>query len=244
MNNFQFYGENFIQVGGTGIGTRVAPSLANIFMAAFEEDVLPKNHKQPLIFKCYIDDCFAIFSSTEDELKAWMEYLNSCHDSIKFTFENSHSSVNFLDTAVHLDHTSGKVWTDLYTKPTESHNYLHFDSAHPNHSKSSLPYSQFLHVRRICSRETDYKKHCCILKYHFLRRGYPTHILDEAYHRASSLSLCEARQIKDKNDNDEKLVLVTTFNAGDSTLKDIVFKSPPMWNNHQGTWQVITLNEL
>ncbi len=38
LNNFQFNDENYIQVGGTAMGTRVAPSLANIFMARFEEE--------------------------------------------------------------------------------------------------------------------------------------------------------------------------------------------------------------
>ena len=37
MNNFQFNGDNFIQTGGTAMGTRVAPTLANLFMGYFEE---------------------------------------------------------------------------------------------------------------------------------------------------------------------------------------------------------------
>ena len=36
-NNFEFDGENYLQVGGTAIGTPVAPSYANIFMSDFEE---------------------------------------------------------------------------------------------------------------------------------------------------------------------------------------------------------------
>jgi hypothetical protein len=35
-NNFQFNGTNYLQVGGTAMGTRVAPSLANTFMDDFE----------------------------------------------------------------------------------------------------------------------------------------------------------------------------------------------------------------
>ena len=56
LNNFQFNNENFIQVGGTAMGTRVAPSLANIFMARFEEEHLPAYRLEPLVFKRYIDD--------------------------------------------------------------------------------------------------------------------------------------------------------------------------------------------
>ena len=35
LNNFQFDGQNYLQVGGTAMGTRVAPSYANIFMNDF-----------------------------------------------------------------------------------------------------------------------------------------------------------------------------------------------------------------
>ena len=47
-NNFQFNGKNYLQVGGTAMGTRVAPSLANIFMENFESKFIYSWHKQPL----------------------------------------------------------------------------------------------------------------------------------------------------------------------------------------------------
>ena len=50
MNCFQFNGENYIQIGGTAMGTKVVPSLANIFMAAFEEKYVYTYHKPPVFF--------------------------------------------------------------------------------------------------------------------------------------------------------------------------------------------------
>ena len=37
MNKFQFNRENYLQIGGTAMGTRVAPFYANIFMPNLEE---------------------------------------------------------------------------------------------------------------------------------------------------------------------------------------------------------------
>ena len=37
LNNFQFDGQNYLQIGGTAMGTRVAPTYANIFMSDLEE---------------------------------------------------------------------------------------------------------------------------------------------------------------------------------------------------------------
>ena len=36
MNNFDFEGRHYLQVGGTAMGTKVAPSFANTYMGWFE----------------------------------------------------------------------------------------------------------------------------------------------------------------------------------------------------------------
>ncbi|PIK37867.1 hypothetical protein BSL78_25290 [Apostichopus japonicus] len=48
--------------------------------------------------------------------------------------------VNFLDVTVRKEH--GSLSTDLYTKPTDTHQYLHSSSCHPRHCKSGIAYSQ------------------------------------------------------------------------------------------------------
>ena len=53
----------------------------------------------------------------------------------------------------------GKLTTDLYVKPTDRHQYLHYMSAHPNHTKWSIGYSQTLRLSRICSYKNDFDKH-------------------------------------------------------------------------------------
>ena len=39
-NNFKFNEEHYLQIGGTAMGTKVAPSLANLFMGRLEEKLL------------------------------------------------------------------------------------------------------------------------------------------------------------------------------------------------------------
>ena len=43
-----------------------------------------------------------------------------------------------------------------YNKPTDSHSYLLYSSPHPSHVKNSIPYSQFLRLRRLCSEDSDF----------------------------------------------------------------------------------------
>ena len=44
----------------------------------------------------------------------------------------------------------------LYYKETDTHNYLHHTSLHPNHCKQAILYSQSLRLHRICSDDDDF----------------------------------------------------------------------------------------
>ena len=48
--------------------------------------------------------------------------MNEKHPPTKFTAEWSQTSINFLDVTVSI---IDEVITDLYVKPTDSHQYLH-----------------------------------------------------------------------------------------------------------------------
>ncbi len=167
------------------MGTKVAPSLANIFMSHFEEKYIYTHDPAPDFYIKFLDDILIGWSHGDEKFDEFVKYLNNCHKTIKFTAEISSSQVPFLDIMVHL--ANGKIWTDLYCKPTDSHNYLHFNSAHPEHNKTSLPYSQYLRLKRICSRDEDFLRHSRMISFHFVRRGYPKTLLLEAFNKVKNL---------------------------------------------------------
>jgi hypothetical protein len=125
-----------------------------------------------------------IWPHGREALDEFIQYLNSCVESINFTKEISEKEVSFLDTKVKL--INHILESDLYSKPTDSHSYLMYDSAHPQRCKDSIPYGQFLRIRRICSRESDFDQHVIELTAHFLQRGYPMKLLEEAATLAES----------------------------------------------------------
>ena len=146
-NHFTFCVKHYLQISGTATGTKAALNVAITFMNKFEDDFVYTYALLIFLWKRFIDDCFLIWTHSLFELVTFEEYLNSRVETIKFTFEASLSQVNFLDTTVHLEQ-DGSIWTDLYCKPTDSHSYLRFDSSHSGHCCRSLPYSQFLRIRR------------------------------------------------------------------------------------------------
>ena len=71
------------------------------------------------------------------------------YPTINFTADWSKISIIFLDVTVFI--TEGIIETDLYAKPTDSHQYLLSSSCYPFYCKKGIPYSQALRLNRICS---------------------------------------------------------------------------------------------
>ena len=57
-NNFQFNGINYLQVGGTAIGIKVAPSFAITYMGEFEEKHVYTYRLKLLIYLRYISKIY------------------------------------------------------------------------------------------------------------------------------------------------------------------------------------------
>ena len=96
----------------------------------------------------------------------------------------------------------GLIETDLYTKPTDKHQYLLISSCHPTHTKRSIPYSLALRLRRICSDNDTYKQRCKELMDYLVNRGYELSFLKTQIRRASDISRNDALKPKPKQQTD------------------------------------------
>ena len=156
-NYFEFNDRFYRQNLGTAIGTKFAPAYANLFMTRLEEKLLEASPDKPLIWMRFIDDVFFIWMHGEEKLKSFINHLNSSHETIKFTSEQSRDSISFLDVQVSVGE-GGVLATDLFCKPTDTHQYLHKKSCHPWHTKKAIPYGQAFRFRRICSRIANLRR--------------------------------------------------------------------------------------
>lgn len=77
--------------------------------------------------------------------------------------------------------------TDLYTKPTDAHLYLHYSSFHSKHQKNSIPYSQAIRMRRIFSSLERYYEATKTMKINLHNRGYPKTLIQSAINKAALL---------------------------------------------------------
>ena len=169
-NVFEHNNKTFRQKQGTAIGTKMAPPYAILFMSDLENTFLENSPLKPFVLWRYIDDIFMIWQHGEEELTKFLQDLNSCHPTIKFTSEFSKDKINFLDVMVYRD--GDHLVTDLYVKPTDTHQYLHATSCHVFHCKRSIPFSQALRLNRICSQGKFFDLRCNQLEEWLISTGY------------------------------------------------------------------------
>lgn len=105
--------------------------------------------------------------------------------AIKFSHQIDNQGVNFLDTVRYIT-SEQKLAVRIFHKPTDRNSFLHFKSHHPRSLINSLPYSQFLHIKRNSTREHHFKEEAINLHRQFRQRGYPNKIIDEALQKAQN----------------------------------------------------------
>ena len=107
------------------MGSPLGPLLASVFMSSIEE-TLDREGKMPSYYRRYVDDTPTIMPN-KTSANNFLETLNQCHSSIKFTMEiENNRMLPFLGTQ--LLNKSTHVETKLYVKPTNSGLMLHYKS--------------------------------------------------------------------------------------------------------------------
>ena len=152
------------------------------------------------------------------------------------------------NTSPHLDDLSLCIWafprsriakcesdyfiyleTDLYSKPTDTHQYLQWSSCHPRHTKESLPYSLAFRLRRICSTDGAFAIRIDQLKEYLSIRGYPANVIQKQIQKAKDISRSEALQPhQSKKKNKDRVPLVMTYDPSHSSISSTIQKYLPI----------------
>ena len=133
------------------MGFPLGPTLANIFMSYHEKMWLEKCpiEFKPVFYRRYVDDIFVAFKSPE-HLNLFKNYMNTCHDNIKFTSESERDGrMPFLDFDFYRK--DGRLHSSVYRKTTFTGVYSHFESLLPLNYKKGLIYTLLHRIFHICS---------------------------------------------------------------------------------------------
>ena len=152
-------------------------------MGYLEEKFLSTCEFKPWIWWRFLDDVFMIWLHSEAELDYFLARLNSFHETIKFTWEIGYREISSLDVRVLIE--DGLFHDDVYSKPTDAHQYLNYKSCHPLHVKRGIPYGQALRFKRICdSNNEGFERRLDDLRGFLVNRGYDKEFVEKQFGRA------------------------------------------------------------
>ena len=212
---FSFNDRLFRQTEGLGMGSVLAPILADIFMAKLENTNSATLSEAKMYFR-YVDDTF-IVCQNRAHAETVLAKVNSWHNNIKFTVEHeSLGSIAFLDVKLSR-RVDGFVDRRTFHKQTWSGQYLHFDSYCPMSRKKCLIKTLFNRALKIASPEFIQEEMTDIHQT-LTRNGYPNEmILKQKQMVLNSLA---------QNDNcpilvPKKEVFITLLYRGEEVMKRV-----------------------
>ncbi len=229
-NIFEFNNKLYQQIIGTAMGTKPAPSYADIFMAMKIDkkmwelaEKFKTEGEVPIKFlKRFLDDIFTVFLGSIKTLHEFINELNQVHTNLKFTMTHTTpksagvqcaceptQSIPFLDTLCEIKH--GKIITDLYRKPTDKNQYLLTDSCHPVQVTKNIPFSLCMRINRICSEIPAREKRFLELKEMLLERDYPESIIDAAIAKAREIPREDALRKVSRQESNSRPTFVVLY---------------------------------
>ena len=210
LNTFEFDDKYFSQVRGVAMGTKMGPNYANLFLGYVEKQFFETYQgPKPDLYLRYIDDILGLSTMSLNDLKKFITTFDEYNPFIKFTHEISNKT-NFLDISLAIEESG--ISTSIFYKPTDSHSYLNYFSNHPRSCKDSIPFSQFLRLKRLCSKDSDFEIKSEEMVKFFLSEDYPCSIVTSALRKVKSISREQALQSKNNRSSD-KIPLILTYNS-------------------------------
>ena len=163
-----------------------------------------------MIWWKYIDDLFFIWEHGEESPRGFIDQVNLFHPTIKFTAEYSKEEVNFLDLNIKL--IDGELKTDLFVKPTDTHQFLD--------PTSSDPY-QAVRLHRICSNNTNFDKRNDLEKW-LMERGYNEKMVRNQILRAREHSRNDLLEREKQQMSEQKLTFNITYHTAFRNVRAIM----------------------
>ena len=211
---FSFNDKLYEQIDGVCMGSSLGPVLANVIMTELEKIVLPKLIEEGFIkhYIRYVDDTLVMVK--DDKIGEILEKFNSFDKNLRFTVDTfDDGDVHFLDIRVH---PSGE--TDVYSKPTNTGQYSHFDSYAPWGHKISWARALFDRAFRICSNSDLFHSQKTRIGKILSWNGFPSYVRKKLMGQ-----FCEAAQRK----KDHPPTITTT----DEEIDHLSLKIPYMGAN-------------
>ena len=216
---FLFNGQLYEQTDGVAMGSPLGPLLANVFMCSIEE-TLERDGKMPAYYRRYVDDTLTIVPNIVSA-NEFLETLNHCHPSVKFTMEiENNGMLPFLGTQ--LLNESTQIQTKVYVKPTNTGLLLHYKSHVDDRYKRGLLKTMLDRAFRLSSNWSYFSDECDRLKMVFSRLSYPDRLINSTISRFIAVKASDQPVLELPAVNNELKAVPVVLPFKDQSSADIV----------------------
>ena len=149
------------------------------------------------------------------------------------------SSLHFLDLLITID--QNKLETSVYSKPTDAHLYLNADSCHPKSQIRGIAKGVALRLRRICSKDEDFKTKSDEYASYLIKCGHDKEHVLEKFNEVSNLRRDEARTRR-INSVGNHCVLSVKYNPRGPSIRQIIKKHRSIIENDERAKEILPTN--
>lgn len=195
-NIFKYKTRYFKQIRGTAMGTIMAPAYANIVMGYLEKTLYSRvkndisdsaaTYLKASYFR-YLDDILIIWDESICPHRDIIDIILTLDHDIQFEYSVAKESINFLDVTIYKGYNN-KIETDIFSKPTDTKQYLPFDSFHPSHTKRNIPYTLATRIKRLVSDPRRCQIRLDELYNTLVNLKYPSNLIIDAINKEPVLS--------------------------------------------------------
>lgn len=175
-NSYFWYDRNYYyyyyhQKTGVAMGAKFAPSVASLWMAKWEDEMVFTDAPTELvIFKWFIDDIFILWKGEETRLVQFLENLNMNYRNITLTWEISKHNMTFMDLEIMQE--DQVISTKTHFKNVDKNSYLPMESCHHQNWLCNIPKEQLMRLRRNCMKNEDFLIQAEKIGHRFIDKGY------------------------------------------------------------------------
>lgn len=172
-NVFDFGDTHWLQLIGSAMGTPAACTIATLYYACHERNLLIPKYSSNLHFiRRFIDDMLCIWIPDPTRPRAFEEFKRDLsYGLLKWDTEPLSNSVNFLDLTITIN-SQNRIETKTYQKAMNLYLYIPPNSAHPPGLQKSQVYGTLLRYYRQNTHIEDFKTMATLFFDRLIARGH------------------------------------------------------------------------
>lgn len=224
-NYFSFGSTIWKQTCGIAMGTPVAPTIANLYLAFYEERFLKSSDlwkSEIRLFQRYIDDLLLVWRPTTKKFRFnYFKALLRRQPGIQWESDAFGTTcVDFLD--LNLEIKGEKIITKTFQKALNLYLYVPFQSAHAPHTLKGLVRGLLLKYQEQHSEKSDFRNLASKLFRRLHARGYHIPLLRRIFDQFFQDTQKEDTQLGQKCDTSpRRFFLSIPFNPNGPTAAEI-----------------------